>query len=190
MKRAVFLDRDGVLNQLVLRDGRAVSPRTNEEFVLLPGIAEATARLKQAGFLIVIVTNQPDIARGFLTPSELDRMHGRLRRAAQVDAIYVCPHDDPDGCPCRKPKPGLLLRAAEDWQIRLEESWIVGDSWKDLEAGRVARCNTCLVRTLATDEKASGERLVRSNLQETVEAILSYLREGKFATVVPRNSSS
>ena len=173
MRRAVFLDRDGILNRLVMRNGQAVSPRSLEQFELVPGIEQSIELLKRAGLLVVVVTNQPDVARMFLAASDLDHMHTRLREALPVDAIYACPHDERDSCACRKPKPGLLLQAASQWQICLEESWMVGDSWKDMEAGRAARCRTCLIRTPATDEKAAGGTLVASSLQEAVEAILA-----------------
>jgi D-glycero-D-manno-heptose 1,7-bisphosphate phosphatase len=176
MRAAVFLDRDGILNRLVVRDGCAVSPRSFSQFEVLPGVAGALERLKRLGFLAIGVTNQPDIARGFLKPEDLERMHEYLRTTLPLDAIYTCPHVDGDGCACRKPKPGLLLRGAAEWQIRLEDSWVVGDSWKDLEAGRAARCNTCLVRTSATGETPSGAMVVVSSLAEAVNAIVINLQ--------------
>jgi len=149
MRPAVFLDRDGVLNKLVWREGRGVSPRALSEFEVLPEAAACVEALRRAGLLLVVVTNQPDIARGFLTPTELEGMHARLQELVQVDAIYVCPHDDSDRCSCRKPKAGLLLRASRELKIDLPLSYLVGDTWKDVAAGRAAGCKTILV---ATDE--------------------------------------
>jgi D-glycero-D-manno-heptose 1,7-bisphosphate phosphatase len=145
MRRAVFLDRDGILNRLVAHNGRAVAPRALAEFALLPGVPAAVAALRRAGLLAVVVTNQPEVARGRLDPTELARMHNRLQQAVPVDAIYVCPHDDADGCACRKPKPGLLERAARAWHVTLAESFLVGDSWRDVAAGKAAGCTTILL---------------------------------------------
>ena len=145
MRRAVFLDRDGVLNRLVAHNGRAVAPRALAEFALLPGVAAAVAALRSAGLLAVVVTNQPEVARGRLDPTELARMHDRLRQAVPVDAIYVCPHDDADTCACRKPRPGLLHRASREWNIHLEASFVVGDTERDLAAGKAAGCATILI---------------------------------------------
>src|SRR3989442_8917037 len=136
MRRAVFLDRDGVLNRLVARDGQSVSPRRLAEFALLPGVRPAVAALQRASLLVIVVTNQPDLARGALAPAELERMHDRLLKAVPIDAIYACPHDDRNGCTCRKPNPGLLRRASLDWNIHLETSFLVGDTWKDIAAGQ------------------------------------------------------
>lgn len=145
MQRAVFLDRDGVLNRLVVRDGQSVSPRALAEFVLLPGVRPAVEALQRTSLQLIVVTNQPDLARGALTPAKLERMHERLLKAVPIDAIYVCPHDEPDGCACRKPKPGLLRRASLDWNISLEASFLVGDTWKDIAAGKAAGCVTIQV---------------------------------------------
>jgi len=150
----VFLDRDGVLNRPVLRGGRAVAPRAVAEFVLLPGVTAAVSALRHAGFLAVVVTNQPEIARGGLDPAELARMHDRLQHAVPLDAIYVCPHDDADACACRKPKPGLLRRASQEWNISLEASFMVGDTERDLAAGKAVGCTTILVG--AADPAVAG----------------------------------
>ena len=173
MRPAAFLDRDGVLNQLVVRDGRGVSPRRLADFHCLPGVAQAVELLRQAGFLVIVVTNQPDVARGFLDLNGLNGMHVRLREAVRVDAIYACCHDDVDGCDCRKPKPGLLLRAAKEWQIDLGKSFLVGDSWKDIEAGRAAACTTMLVHRAGQHYAGPKPDFIVSDLSNAVEAILS-----------------
>ena len=145
LRRAVFLDRDGVLNRVEWKNGVCRSPRSLEDFQLLPGVAEACSRLKAAGFLLIVVTNQPEIPRGFLAPALLAAMHDRLREWLPLDDIRVCLHDDGDGCACRKPAPGLLLDAARDWQIDLGRSFMIGDREKDLIAGRRAGCRAILV---------------------------------------------
>ena len=175
MRRAVFLDRDGVLNRLVARNGQSVSPRTLAEFALLPGVRSAVEALQCASLLVIVVTNQPDLARGTLTAAELERMHDRLLKAVPIDAIYVCPHDDRDGCSCRKPKPGLLRRASLDWNIRLETSFLVGDTWKDIAAGKAACCATIQVAaTLGVPVGVAADLLV-PDLPAAAELILAEL---------------
>jgi D-glycero-D-manno-heptose 1,7-bisphosphate phosphatase len=145
MKRAVFLDRDGVLNAAVVRDGHPYPPACAADVEILPGVREALADLGRAGYLRVVVTNQPDIARGTQTRDELDAIHARLRAELPLDAIYLCPHDDADLCACRKPAPGLLRDAARDLGIDLAASFIVGDRWRDTEAGIAAGCRTVFI---------------------------------------------
>ena len=145
MHRAVFLDRDGVINRALVRDGRPYAPTTLEDFVILEGAPQAVKRLKAAGFLVVVATNQPDLATGQQSRELLDQMHAIMRQAMDLDAIYVCPHDDKANCTCRKPKPGMLLTAAERFDIDLQKSWMVGDRWRDVEAGRAAGCRTIFV---------------------------------------------
>ncbi len=144
-RRAVFLDRDGVLNRVEWKNNICHSPRSLEDFQLLPGVADACSRLKAAGFLLLVATNQPEIPRGFLDPAVLAAMHDRLRQWLPLDDIRMCLHDDTDTCACRKPAPGLLLDAARDWRIDLARSFMVGDREKDLVAGRRAGCRTILV---------------------------------------------
>ncbi len=175
MRRAVFLDRDGVLNRLIERDGQGVSPRALAEFALLPGVRPAVAALQRASLLVIVVTNQPDMARGALAPAEIERMHDRLLKAVPIDAIYVCPHDEPDGCACRKPKPGLLRRASLDWNIHLGTSFLVGDTWKDIAAGKAACCATIQVAaTLGVPVGVAADFMV-PDLPAAAELILGKL---------------
>jgi D-glycero-D-manno-heptose 1,7-bisphosphate phosphatase len=143
--RAVFLDRDGVLNANIERDGRPVAPWRLEDYEILPGVDEAVRELKRAGFLTVVVTNQPDIATGRSSRATVDAMHDKLRSRVEIDDVRVCPHVDADACACRKPKPGMLLDAAADRGIALERSWLVGDRWRDIAAGHAAGCRSILV---------------------------------------------
>lgn len=179
-RAAIFLDRDGV----VIEEREYLS--SPDQVHLLPGAAETIAALNRAGWCVVIVTNQSGIARGFFTPSALDRIHQRLQHllwcyGAQVDGIYVCPHH-PEAdidiyrrqCHCRKPQPGLLLQAAEELGIDLSESWMIGDRVSDLEAGSAAGCRTVLVRTgygarvdiIALDRSALRLELVAADLAD------------------------
>lgn len=175
-RRAIFLDRDGVLNRVVLREGRdggveIGSPRALEEFVLEEGAAEAVSRLRGAGFLVFVVTNQPDIARGLMAPAELEGMSALLREEVGVDEVVVCPHDDGDSCGCRKPLPGMLLELAGRWGVELAGSYMVGDSWRDVEAGRAAGCETVLLRRDYNAGVAAD--LVVSGLDQVVERLVA-----------------
>ncbi len=145
MRRAVFLDRDGVVNRVVMRRGIPSGPRRLEEFKFLPGIAEAVSALKKLGFLVLVVTNQPDVARGDLARAELERMHELVKATLGVDDILFCPHDEKDRCSCRKPLPGMLLEGARHHKISLKDSWMVGDRDKDAAAGVAADCRTVVL---------------------------------------------
>jgi len=145
LKRAVFLDRDGVLDRGVLREGRLHPPRAAEEVEVLPGVADACHALARAGLLLIGVTNQPDVARGTQTREEVERINGRLMRSLPLLEIRTCFHDDADGCACRKPRPGLLVQAARDHDIDLGRSFMVGDRWSDVAAGAAAGCLTFLI---------------------------------------------
>jgi D-glycero-D-manno-heptose 1,7-bisphosphate phosphatase len=149
-ERAVFLDRDGVLNRAPLRNSRPVPPRTLDELEVLPGVPEALAALQAAGFLLVVVTNQPDVARGTQRREVVEAINARLGAALPLHDFLVC-YDDGDDCPRRKPNPGLLLEAAQTYHIDLASSFIVGDRWKDIEAGRRAGCRTIFLE-LGYDE--------------------------------------
>jgi len=142
LSRAVFLDRDGVLNDAVMRDGKPYPPASPEELRIADGAADAMARLKALGLPLIVVTNQPDVARGAQTGAAVDEIHEHLRRALPVDDFFTCFHDDADGCSCRKPKPGLILAAAARYGADLARSFLVGDRWRDVEAGAAAGCRT------------------------------------------------
>jgi histidinol-phosphate phosphatase family protein len=140
--RAVFLDRDGVLNRAIVRDGKPYPPAGLDDFEILPDVAQALAELKKDGFLLIVVTNQPDVARGTQERALIEGMHQAMRQALPIDDFFVCYHDDRDGCDCRKPKAGLLLRAAEKYGVQLTDSYLIGDRWRDIDAGRAAGCTT------------------------------------------------
>jgi D-glycero-D-manno-heptose 1,7-bisphosphate phosphatase len=147
LRRAVFLDRDGVLNRVFVHgDGKTHPPASPEELELLPGVRQACQALRRAGFLQIVVTNQPDVARGTQTREGVDAINDVLIGQGLVDEILVCYHDDVDGCACRKPKPGLLLEAAQKFNINLADSFMIGDRWSDIAAGQRAGCRTILVQ--------------------------------------------
>jgi D-glycero-D-manno-heptose 1,7-bisphosphate phosphatase len=169
--KAAFLDRDGVLNKPVVRDGKPYPPATAAEFEIYEDAPEAVRRLRGMGFQVLVVTNQPDVARGTQTRTEIEAMHGRLRAELGVEDFYVCWHDDADACDCRKPKPGLLRRAALDHGITLSESYMIGDRWRDVDCGHAAGCRTIFI------DRGYSERLRREpdrrtrNLAEAVDII-------------------
>lgn len=178
-QRAVFLDRDGTINKYVgfLRD--------INQFELIDGVAKAIKKINEAGYLAIVVTNQPVIARGEVSYTELDDIHKKMEtllglEGAYVDGIYFCPHHPHKGypgeiedlkivCDCRKPKPGMLLKAAERFNISLEESYMIGDGENDIYAGRNAGCKTVLV---TTSKKTFGEDIRCSSLLDFVETRL------------------
>ncbi len=173
-RRAVFLDRDGVLNRAFVRDGVPHPPATVDELEILPGVRDACERLRGAGFLMIVVTNQPDIARGSTTAEAVEELHERLRSEVTVDDIIVCPHDDVDACACRKPRPGMLVDAAQRWGIDLAASAIVGDRWRDIEAGRAAGIRTVFIDRGYAERLANEPDLVVGELADAV----SWLLEG------------
>lgn len=141
MRIAVFLERDGVLNN----PGSAVKPTNTREFAVNQVVSEPLRILKEAGFLLIATTNQPGVCRGDISRSELDLMHLRLRRELPLDDILVCPHEESDDCPCRKPSPGLFQEASFKWHIELDRSYVISDKWQDAEAARHVGCVSVLL---------------------------------------------
>lgn len=144
-RTAVFLDRDGVLNRTTVTDGVPHPPASAAELDVLPGVPQALESLAAEGLLRIVVTNQPDVARRTQTREGVDAINDRLMRQLPLDAIYTCYHQDADGCGCRKPRPGLLERARDAFGIDLGRSFMVGDRWSDVAAGRAAGCTTFLL---------------------------------------------
>ena len=171
-KRAVFLDRDGVLNRSLVRGGRPYAPTSLDEFELLPGVVEAVSELRNAGFVLVVVTNQPDLASGRIRLEVTEAIHQKLRSLLPVHDIKMCRHVDRDECPCRKPKPGMLFEAARDWSIDLERSLMVGDRWRDVSAGKAAGCRTIFVDHGYAEELVDAPDFVVTSLSEAVKIIL------------------
>jgi D-glycero-D-manno-heptose 1,7-bisphosphate phosphatase len=184
--RAAFLDRDGVINRKPPGDGYVTRW---EDMHFLPGVAESIALLNQAGFSVIVVSNQRCVAKGLVTPYTLDSMHRRMcerlaAAGAKIDAVYYCPHEKQPPCTCRKPAPGMLLAATREHQVDLTASWMIGDSEIDVEAGRNAGCKT--VRLLGCNETAIGRAdVVAPSLLEAVYAILQ--REGVMITPIAGN---
>lgn len=171
MRPAVFLDRDGVLNMSILPMHRA--PWSMDELVVTPGAEEACRRLRERGFILVVITNQPDVVRGGTTKEVVYRINRALRDRLPLDAIYVCFHDDVHGCDCRKPKPGLLLRAANDLELDLARSFMVGDRAVDIEAGRRTGCRTIFVQSGANREAIVDSDFSVPSVVSAADAILA-----------------
>lgn len=172
-RRAAFLDRDGVINRNEVRDGRPYAPTALANFEILPGARDAIAALRGAGYLVVVVTNQPDVGAGRQSHAVIEQMHDILRREVLVDDIEVCFHVDGDDCQCRKPKPGMLLNAAAKHNIDLSRSWMVGDRWRDIEAGQAVGCQTVFVDyNYPNERRPERVDIVVRSLEEAVPFML------------------
>ncbi|MEM4216722.1 MAG: HAD family hydrolase [Candidatus Methanomethylicaceae archaeon] len=179
MRAAVFLDRDGVLIRAIVCDGKPCPPSSLTELEILPGVPEACNMLHQAGFLLIVVSNQPDVARGTQQREVVEAINHVLRSQLPLDDILVCYHDDGDHCLCRKPEPGLLLQAAQDWDIDLTASFMVGDRWRDIEAGRRAGCRTIFIDRDYAEKKPDCPDHRVTSLVEAAAWILRHSQMGR-----------
>lgn len=178
MRRAVFLDRDGVVNRAIVRQGKPYSPSTISDLRVLPGVRDACRKLRESGFALIVITNQPDIARGIVPAEEVREMNGRLQRYLQLDDVRLCPHDDSDRCTCRKPEPGLLLDAAKAWNVDLGASYVIGDRWRDIEAGHRAGCRAIFIDCGYREQQPNGPFLRVRSLAEAATWIVRTLPKG------------
>jgi D-glycero-D-manno-heptose 1,7-bisphosphate phosphatase len=171
--RAIFLDRDGVINRAMIRDNKPYPPKRLDELEILSGVHDGLGKLKSAGFLLIVVTNQPDVARGTADLEEIEAINLHLAEKLPIDLVRVCYHGNDDECVCRKPKPGLILQAARELSIDLSESYMVGDRWRDVEAGQAAGC-----RTIFIDYGYNEKRPVSYDYRvgSFTEAVLNILR--------------
>lgn len=173
LKRAVFLDRDGVLIRSFERNGVPHPPASLEEVEVLPGVVDACQEFRAAGWHLICVTNQPDIARGVTDPEFIRATNTKVQSMLGLDDVLVCPHDDADACGCRKPQPGLLTRGAARWDVSLSDSVMVGDRWRDIAAGRHAGCRTVFVDHDYTERKPEYPDLTVRSLRESTAWILA-----------------
>ncbi len=180
VRRAVFLDRDGIINRALVFNGKPYPPTTLDEFEILPDAFEACKKLKEAGYVIVVATNQPDVGRGTLSQSVVEDMHTFLLKQVPIDRIEVCYHPGrgQSDCQCRKPLPGMLLRAAQELGLDLPQSWMVGDRFTDIMCGRAAGCRTILVGGGYNEEPQVTPDFCAGNLTEAVAKILSCAKIG------------
>lgn len=173
MRRAVFLDRDGVIAHSRMHAGSPRPPVSVDDLVIADDAVEMLARLRRDNFALVVVTNQPDVARGTISRASVDAINAALRDVLDLDAVYVCDHDGADKCDCRKPLPGMLLRAAADLDLDLATSWLIGDRWVDLAAGREAGVRTVLLERSYSWEPTSQGAPPRDLTPDAVGATLS-----------------
>jgi len=152
LNRAVFLDRDGVINQAQVREGLPFSPADMTEFFWVEPIKDVTLELKSLGYLLFCVTNQPDVGRGLQSRAVVESFHTAILAELPLEKIYTCYHDDSDNCSCRKPRPGLIVDAQKEYGLNLAASWLIGDRWKDIDAGTAAGCKTVFLE-YGYDEK-------------------------------------
>ncbi|MFT3694644.1 MAG: HAD family hydrolase [Kofleriaceae bacterium] len=174
--KAVFLDRDGVINASVVREGKPYPPASLEEMQYLPGVGAAIDQLHAAGFVTIVVTNQPDVARGTQLASEVDRMHAAMQRDLGLTAVYACMHDDADKCHCRKPLPGMITDAARDLGIDLSKSFMVGDRWRDIDAGIAAGVTSIFIDRGYSERKPDQFAVNVAGLLEAVAWILEQIK--------------
>ena len=172
MRRAVFLDRDGVINRAVVRQGKPYPPASLAALAILPGVSQAMQALRDAGWLLIVVTNQPDVARGTAQRADVEAMNEYLQQRLPIDEFRTCYHDSADGCICRKPLPGALLAAAESHSIDLGASYMVGDRWRDTEAGERAGCKTIFVDYGYTERRPEKFNYRVHSLAEAADIIL------------------
>lgn len=171
MNRAVFLDRDGVLNRARVVAGKSYPPVTVDAFELLEGVSEACERLKAKGLQLIVVTNQPDVATGIQRRSVVDAMHRKLFEWLPIDDIFTCYHIESDDCSCRKPRPGMLLAAATKHAINLKMSYLVGDRWRDIEAGQTVGCQTYFIDYDYDERRPNGHYTRVGGLLEASQRI-------------------
>jgi D-glycero-D-manno-heptose 1,7-bisphosphate phosphatase len=172
MKRAVFVDRDGVINQAIVRDGNPYPPAGLAELNILPGVRKALQRLHYANYLIIVVTNQPDVARGLAKKQDVEMMNSFLSSQLPIDDFKTCYHDSKDKCNCRKPLPGALLEAAKNYNIDLSKSFMIGDRWRDIQAGASAGCKTFFIDYNYAERKPDTPDFVVRSLLEAGKIIL------------------
>lgn len=173
--KAVFLDRDGVLNKALVRTGKPYPPANIVELEILPGVFEALQVLKKNGFLLIVVTNQPDVARGVVSKESVEQMNHFLQDKLGIDEFNTCYHDSGDNCACRKPKPGAILEAAIRWSLDLGQSFMVGDRWRDIEAGQAAGVKTVFIDYGYDEKRPNAFDYKTSSLLSAVPYILGEL---------------
>jgi D-glycero-D-manno-heptose 1,7-bisphosphate phosphatase len=176
MKRAVFFERDGILNEARSGPKHQVSPLTLEEFKINVSAKEPLRQLKAAGYVLIATTNQPGLSRGYQSRRELDRMHDLLRRTLPLDDLMVCAHEESDHCPCRKPRPGLFIEAAFKWHLNLDHSFVISDKWQDAEAARTAGCVSLMCKSPWIGNNVHHDFLL-PDLAAAVAKVLSFRQQ-------------
>jgi D-glycero-D-manno-heptose 1,7-bisphosphate phosphatase len=174
-QRAVFLDRDGVINRAIVLEKKPYPPTSVEQLEILPNVASALEHLHDSDFKLIVVTNQPDVARGTQSRVIVEAMHEWLCARLPIDAVFTCFHDNADKCNCRKPAPGLLLEAASKYRIDLTSSFMIGDRWRDIEAGKRAGCKTLFIDYEYDEKLLSQPDVTVSSLLDAANWILHFV---------------
>tara|TARA_B110000503_G_C7168775_1_gene423247 strand:+ start:2437 stop:2973 length:537 start_codon:yes stop_codon:yes gene_type:complete len=172
LNRAVFLDRDGVINKASVRDGLPYPPKDLSELEIIAGVREALSELHSSNYLLIVITNQPDVARGTAKKEDIENINNYLFSQLPLDGFQTCYHDDLDNCVCRKPKPGALLEASTFYNIDLKKSFMVGDRWRDIAAGASAGCTTIFIDYCYNERKPNSPGYTVKSLSEATHIIL------------------
>ena len=177
MKKSVFLDRDGVINKVYIKDGLPRSPNSSNELKILPGVRESIIKLKKLNFICLMVTNQPNVSRKKIDKNSVIQMNNFLKNEIALDDIFVCYHDDSDNCNCRKPKPGLLLQAGKKWDVDFKKSFMIGDRWRDIQAGEKVGCKTIFLDYKYNEKKPKKPDFVSDSLLNAAHIIEKLIHE-------------
>jgi D-glycero-D-manno-heptose 1,7-bisphosphate phosphatase len=169
MKKAIFLDRDGIVNKPIILEGKPYPPFIVKQAFLVNNIKNMIDKWHKEGYLVIVVTNQPDISNHLISQRKVEKINRYLQSMAKFDDLFMCPHNEKDKCNCRKPKIGLFLQAKEKYDIDLEESYMIGDRWKDIEAGRRAGCRTIFVNYNYNEEKPHSCDYMVSSIKDIEE---------------------
>jgi len=170
--KAAFLDRDGVINRSQLVDGVPKPPKSLSEVEILDGVIESIQLLKRCGYIPVVITNQPDVARGQAQEKDINTIHSYISSVVRIDHFYSCFHDDSDKCGCRKPAPGLIYKAVEELQIDLSNSILIGDRWRDIQAGQTAGCKSYFIDYSYPEKQPENPFIRVSSLLEAAQLVL------------------
>ena len=173
MHKAVFLDRDGVINKAEIINGKPYPPKSLNHLKIITGVKDGLIALRNAGYLLIVITNQPDVSRGITSKKTVDGINDFLLRNLPLDDFLICYHDDKDNCNCRKPKPGNILLAAKKYNIDLQYSYMIGDRWRDIEAGKSAKCMTIYIDYKYNEKKPMDFDFKADSLQSASEIILN-----------------
>ena len=178
-RRAIFLDRDGVINRAVVREGKPYPPASIDEVEILPGVPDAIQQLKEAGFVLIVVSNQPDVARRTTSRESVEAINAYLAERLSIDRFIMCYHDGGDNCDCRKPRPGMLLTGAREFDVDLGVSFMVGDRWRDVDAGASAGCRTFFIDHGYDEKQPLMSDYRVTSLQEAALIIITELNNEK-----------
>jgi len=165
-RKAIFLDRDGTLNKAYIENGLPISPSSLNKFKIIKGVKKSINKLKKLNFLCILITNQPDVFRGKISKKTVVKMNSYIKKKIKLDDMFVCYHDNEHNCNCRKPKPGLLVKASKKWKIDLNKSFMIGDRWKDILAGKKVGCKTIFINNnYKNDKKVKADFTFKSLLK-------------------------